>query len=214
MKAELQSAQGRVLTHGLRLVAGLTVALGIGCRGQKFDQPPIHLNPNMDQQWRVDMQEPNPHYTDERGMRMPPAGTVVAGSLEATDAAHTHLHEGLLDGRYTDTLPAGMTLDATFMARGKERFGIYCTPCHNETGRGDGVVVQRGYAPPQSFMEPRLRAFPLGRIVNVLKHGKANMPSYADQVPVQDRWAIASYVRVLQVAQSTPQDLFAAAGGK
>lgn len=196
------------------ITAAMALALLSGCRGQKFEKPPIHLNPNMDQQWRTDLQEPNEHFADKRGARMPVAGTVVSGSLEATDAAQEHLHDGLVDGKFTDTLPAGMAVDAAFLARGKERYGIYCVPCHNETGRGDGIVVQRGYAPPQSFMEPRLRAYPLGRIVNVLKHGKANMPSYADQVPVKDRWAIAAYVRALQVSQSTPRDLFAAAEGK
>lgn len=201
------------MRSSLMTAAALGLLLG-GCRGTKFDDPPVHFNPNMDQQWRVDRQEPDPFFADKRGMRMPPAGTMVSGELEATDAAQEHLHEGIVDGRFTDVLPEGMTLDAALLAHGQDRYQIYCTPCHNLTGRGDGVVVQRGYAPPQSFMEPRLRAYPLGRIVNVLKHGKANMPSYADQVPVRDRWAIAAFVRALQVSQSTPNDLFAKAEGK
>lgn len=187
-----------------------------GCRGSLSSDTPFHINPNMDQQWRTDLQEPNAFFADKRGMRPLVPGTVASGTLEATDEEQQHLHDGVKDGLYSDAFPAAVSgafglvdgkINAKILARGQERFGIYCAPCHSPTGRGEGIVVQRGYPPPQSFLEPRLRAYPLGRIVNVLLHGKNNMPSYADQVPVNDRWAIATYVRALQVAGAAPDEL-------
>ena len=203
------------IVHATLALAG-ALALG-GCRGKISEEPPFHLNPNMDQQWRVDLQEPSEFFKDKRGMRMPVAGTVVSDTLEPTDEAQKHLHEGIKDGLYTDEYPAAVQaqfrmadgkINREILDRGQDRWQIYCTPCHNVNGRGEGIVVQRGYQPPpQSFLEPRLRAYPLGRIVNVLKHGKNNMPAYGDQVPVKDRWALASYLRALQVAQTAPVEL-------
>lgn len=190
-----------------KLIMAAAASMLLGCRGTTSEKPPIHLNPNMDFQWRFDRQEPSEFFKDKRGMRPLGAETVVHGSLSPDEAAHLHLHEGLVDGKFTDALPAGMTVDAALLNRGHDRYQIYCVPCHNDSGRGDGIVVRRGGPAPQSYMEPRLRAYPLGRIVNVLRHGKNNMASYADQIPVADRWAIATYVRALQIAGAPSDDL-------
>lgn len=198
--------------------AAVTVLVGLvlsGCRGRVSTDPPVHLNPNMDNQWRFDRQEPNEFFADNRGMRASLEGTVPHGTLlDGDDSGDRweHLFEGRVAGEWTETLPAGMALDRALLDRGQKRYAIYCVPCHGGTGRGDGVVVQRGYAQPQSFLNERLRAYPLGRIVWTLRHGKDNMPSYAAQVPVEDRWAVAAYVRALQIAQtsgidSIPQDV-------
>jgi mono/diheme cytochrome c family protein len=187
-----------------------------GCRGSISTDTPFKVQINMVQQWRTDFQEPNPFFADKRGMRPGVPGTVVSGSLQATDEEQLHLHEGIKAELYSDAYPAAVQaefglvdgkINEKLLKRGEERFAIYCAPCHSPTGRGEGIIVQRGYPPPQSFLEPRLRAYPLGRIVNVLLHGKNNMPSYSDQVPVADRWAVASYVRALQIAGAAPAEL-------
>jgi len=185
----------------IALVALSMAALFSGCRGATSELPPIHFNPNMDQQWRVDRQEPNDFFADKRGMRPRVVGTMSHGALAETDALQDHLWEGQINGEWTNTLPPGYELTAEMLDRGEERYNIYCTPCHGTTGAGNGMVVQRGYAIPQSFTEPRLRAYPLGRIVYTLKYGAGNMPNYHTQIGVEDRWAIASYVRALQISR-------------
>ena len=88
------------------------------------------------------------------------------------------------------------------LKRGQERFNIYCAPCHGQTGDGQGIVVQRGYLPPPSYHQDRLRKMPDGYIFDVITNGVRNMPSYRHQVPVADRWAIVSYLRALQRSQN------------
>lgn len=192
------------ITIGTLAVAAL---LATGCRGSRSSAPPVHPQLNMDFQWRLDPQEGSEFFTDKRGMRPQVDGTVPHGTLEATDEATEHLYDGRIGEEWTDKFPAGMTLDATMLARGQERYGIFCTPCHGSTGNGDGIVVQRGYVAPQKFTDPRLRSYPLGRVVHVLRHGKDNMPSYAAQIKVEDRWAIAAYLRALQISQAAPANL-------
>ena len=105
------------------------------------------------------------------------------------------------------------------MARGQRRYDIYCTPCHDRTGTGNGIVVERGLVPPPSFHDARIRAMPPGEIYKVISKGVRNMPSYAAQIPVRDRWAITAYVRALQVARGArlsdvPKDIAESKGWK
>ena len=88
------------------------------------------------------------------------------------------------------------------MQRGRERYDIYCSPCHGLTGEGDGMVVQRGYRRPPSFNVDRLRQAPPGHVYDVITNGFGAMPDYAAQIPVRDRWAIAAYIRALQLSQN------------
>lgn len=183
----------------LGALLAVTLGLTTGCRGNKSASPPVHLNPNMDNQQYYEAQEPNPWFPDGRAMRPVVAGTVARGHLKADD--HLHLGRGA-DGRLVDELPAGVTLDAALLDRGQARYAIYCTPCHAGSGYGDGVVMQKGFAvPAPSFHDPRLAAMPLGYFFDVITHGKGTMQPYAAQIPVRDRWAIAAWVRVLQVSQ-------------
>lgn len=202
------------LLNTLALIACCGLA-SLGCRGSKSASPPVHLNQNMDNVWRFDMQEPNDFFTDGRASRPHVEGTVAWGSLHGlSDAEYQHLRDGLgSDGKWTDDLPTGMTLDRTMLNRGEARYQIYCVPCHGAAGYGDGLIVQRGMTPPKSFHEDTLRGYPVGRIVWTLRHGVNNMPSYASQIPVEDRWAIATWVRTLQISQTAPDGL-AAKGGK
>jgi mono/diheme cytochrome c family protein len=173
----------------------LMLALVAGCRGNVSSEAPIRVNPNMFQQERFDTQEPNPWFEDGRAMRPEVPGTVAVGQLNEDD----HLYRGVKDGKPALELP--MRLDRKLLERGRDRFNIYCAMCHDRAGTGDGIVVRKGMLPPPSFADPRLRALPVGQLFQIVSRGVRNMPSYAAQIPVQDRWAIVGYVRALQVAR-------------
>jgi len=137
-------------------------------------------------------------YADRRASRPLPEGTVARGWLRADPK----LSEGK-DGRVLVTaLP--MPLTRELLLRGRERFNIFCAPCHDRTGGGRGMVVRRGYQPPPSLHIERLRDAPVGHFFDVMTNGLGAMPDYASQVPVEDRWAIAAYVKALQLSQYAP----------
>ena len=108
----------------------------------------------------------------------------------------------MVNGKPGETMPFPATREV--LVRGRERFDIYCTPCHSRLGDGNGIVVQRGFRRPPSFHEPRLRQAPLGHFYDVMSNGFGAMPDYAAQVNPRDRWAIAAYIRALQLSQSAP----------
>lgn len=184
-----------------------------GCRGQVSRKPPIHLNPNMDAQQRFDPQEPNPFFSDRRAMRPEVPGTIAVGSLQDDP----HLYGGEVAGAPADTLP--MPINTVLLKRGRERFGIYCTPCHDGTGSGDGIIVRNGMIPPPSFHDAHVRSMSVGQIFQTITRGARTMPPYAAQIPPRDRWAIVAYVRALQLSRDAsldqvPQDVAAARGWK
>ncbi len=181
-----------------------------GCRGTPSAEPPVHLNLNMDFQSRFDPQEANPFFADGRAMRPQVTGTVARGELHEDD----HLYRGMTNGAFATTLP--MPVSAALVARGRERFDIYCAPCHDRAGSGQGLVAQRGIkqgmiAPPD-FHSDRIRAMPVGQLFGIITAGARSMPSYAAQIPVEDRWAVVSYLRALQISRrarlaDVPQDV-------
>lgn len=109
-------------------------------------------------------------------------------------------------GELTETAARAPIVDLALMRRGRERYAIFCTPCHGPTGYGDGPVVQRGYPKAAPFHTDRLRSAPLSHIVAVVTEGIGAMPSYAERIPPADRWAIASFVKALQLAEHFPAD--------
>lgn len=183
--------------------AALLALTAAGCApGAIKREPPLHPIQNMDDLnaagQRFDPQEANAFFADGRAMRPQVAGTVARGSLRVG----SHLHDGkLADGSHAEVLPEGLELTQAFLSRGQERYGIYCAPCHGVAGAGDGAVSQRGFYPPPSFHDPALRAREIGYFYDVIAKGVRNMPAYGNQVPVEDRWAIAAYVRALQLSQ-------------
>ena len=185
------------------LVLGAVVSL-VGCRGDISTEPPIHLNPNMDFQLRYELQEASEFFADGRAMRPQPEGTVARGALKDDE----YLHFGKIDGRFADSLPPSddkgrpIVLDRALVERGQERFNIYCTPCHGPAGLGKGIVVARGMLPPPSFHDERLLAMPLGQLYDIVTHGARNMSGYQYQIPLRDRWAVAVYVRAIQVSRN------------
>lgn len=136
-------------------------------------------------------------FDDGRSARPVVEDTVARGFLDADQRFTT----GKENGQPIATLP--VPLDRALLERGRQRYGIYCTPCHGLTGNGLGVVVQRGYRQPPSFHIDRLREAPVGYFFDVQTKGFGSMLDYAAQIPPGDRWAIAAYLRALQLSQRT-----------
>lgn len=149
----------------------------------------MHDNP------RYEPLEASTFFGDGHSYRMPVANTVARGSLRPDE----HLYTGKIGGQLADTLPVQATPE--LLARGHERFNVFCSPCHGRTGRGDGMVVRRGFRPPPTFHSDRLRSAPVGYFFDVMTNGFGAMQDYSAQVPVPDRWAIAAYLRALQISQ-------------
>ncbi len=188
---------------GVTLVAA--VALVAACRGQSSPDPPIRPIRHMVQQERFDMQEENPFFADRREERPEVPGTVVFGQPREDD----FFYRGVVDGKLAESLP--MALTPQVMQRGRERFNVYCAPCHDRAGTGQSVAAKGLLPPPPSYHQDRLRQQPVGYFYQVISKGVRNMPSYAAQIPPQDRWAIAAYVRALQLSQDAPAEAVPAA---
>lgn len=175
--------------NGLRrALSGLLVLLALGgltgCRQQMAEQPsygPL---------------EPSEFFDDGRSARLPVPGTVARGQLRADE----HFYTGKIGEEASTLYPFEITREV--MTRGRERYEIYCTPCHASSGRGNGIIVRRGFRPTPSLLDPALVARPAGHYVDVIANGFGAMPSYAAQVPPADRWAIAAYIQALQLSQN------------
>lgn len=139
-------------------------------------------------------------FGDARSARPLVEGTIARGQLRE-DA---HLYTGKVNGVLADTFPFPVTAET--LARGRQRFEIFCAPCHGRAGTGEGMVAQRGFKKPPSYHIDRLRLQPPGYFFDVITNGFGAMPDYAAQVPVKDRWAIAAYVRALQLSQHATLD--------
>lgn len=165
-----------------------------GCRQGMYDQA------------KKEPYEASPFFADGTSARPLPAHTVARGSLDRDAAYRLGLDAA---GEPVAELP--VPLDRALLERGRSRFDVYCSVCHGRTGAGDGMVVRRGFPQPPTYHQQRLREAPVGYFVNVMAAGFGRMPSYAVQVPPDDRWAIAAYVKVLQAAEGTPLDELPAA---
>jgi len=161
--------------------------LAAGCRQDMHDQPKYKPLRESD------------FFADKRASRPLVAGTVARGSLREDALLYTGKLES---GMPTDQLPVPVTPE--LLDRGRVQFQTYCTPCHGRTGAGDGMVVQRGFKRPSSYHVNRLRMMPVGYFYDVITNGFGAMSDYSAQVTVKDRWAIAAYVRVLQLSQYAP----------
>jgi mono/diheme cytochrome c family protein len=172
----------------------LLMVLITGCfRGRPSEDPPIHINPNMDDQPKYKAQSESYFFENGSAMREPIPGTVARD--EAYDNPEYYLGKDK-SGNLIDKIPVPVTIQ--LLERGQERFNIYCAPCHSRIGDGKGIVVQRGYMPPPNFHQDNIRAFPDGHIFDVISNGIRNMPTYGHMIPVADRWAIVAYFRALQ----------------
>lgn len=173
------------------------------CRGQLSEKPPVHLNQNMDDQERMEAQEENSFFEDNRSMRDPVEGTVAMGYLKDDPTIHAGTDE---DGEFVEEIPYDVT--RTFLKQGQQQYEVFCTPCHGSTGDGEGIIMrdEYGYVPAPSFHDDRIRELPEGEIYAAITEGVRTMPSYAHQVDVEDRWAITGYIRALQRSQNVPEE--------
>lgn len=156
-------------------------------------------------------------YSDRRSARYPVPGTIPQLDDKNVDKEQLDPNSYFLTGKhgnvYGNELPAGTdqkTVAAT-LERGQERYNIYCQPCHSQLGDGNGMIVQRGYKRPPSFHVQRLKNAPLGWFYDVISNGFGGMPDYAAQVKPADRWAIAAYIRALQLSQNAQENDVASA---
>ncbi len=159
---------------------------------------------------RQDMQD-EPKMVPQRGTRFFATGRSVRPQVEGTVArgqqdAEDYFHTGLIGDQVQDNMPFPVNMQV--LLRGQEQFNIYCTPCHSRVGNGRGMIVERGYKPAGDLVGARILQEPLGHYFDVISHGYGAMPDYAAQINTQDRWAIAAYIRALQLSQhATLQDL-------
>ena len=200
------------------LVTAFVVVLAVsvlGFRGTKFTQPPMDVFPEwafpgMKRQPKPRPQGESNFFADGRADRPLPAGVVSRNPLRNDDA----LYAGKgADGSWVRGFP--VSVDATRMARGKERYTIYCSPCHGAVGDGNGITKQYGMGATPTYHDDRLRKMAEGEIFNTITHGSPNknMQSYADKLLPEDRWAVILYVRALQRAQTgTTADVTTDAG--
>lgn len=167
-------------------------ALLTGCAGSTSRQSPIVIMPDMDFQHRYDPQTDRPFFSDKRASRQPVAGTVPRGMLKADDSYFT----GVVNNQYIGKNPR--TVNEELLRVGQRRYNTYCSPCHDQTGQGRGIVAQRAVWIPTNLQEDRVKQFNDGEIFNVITQGRRSMPAYRFQVTEDDRWAIVAYVRALQ----------------
>jgi mono/diheme cytochrome c family protein len=198
------SAGRRRVLVGLVLTSVL--ALGGCARGCTSSRPPIHLNPSMDDQPKVRSQAASSFFFDGASMRQPVPGTVAIGGLKEDAAFFTGK---AADGQFVAAIPT--PVDEALVERGRQRYVIYCQPCHDARGDGQGILLQRGKVPTATFHQEKILKYTDGQIFDVITNGVGLMPAYRWPIPPADRWAIVAHVRALQrerqaraKAESTP----------
>ncbi|MEP6777570.1 MAG: cytochrome c [Chthoniobacterales bacterium] len=202
------------------VLTGVALVAFLGFRGQKSAGSPIELFPDMVRQPKVRAQAPLGFFADNRGARVPVAGTVpigyempkpefqaAAGTAAkptppplAFSAGTDYYNTGKMGTNWGTGIPIAVTGD--LMERGKQRFNINCAVCHGMTGAGDGIAKQYGLTTVQSLLQERIRTMSDGEIFNTITNGKNTMMSYGPNVNVADRWAIITYLRALQRSQN------------
>lgn len=171
------------------LLMGSTALIALnGCHTDMRDQP------------RYETLEASDFFANGQSARPLVKGTVSRGSMSDDTVFLT----GKSGGEFVAQMP--IEIDATLLARGQERFNIFCAPCHARTGNGDGMIVQRGFRQPPSYHSERLRNVPDGHLFDVMTHGFGAMPRYSAQIEPHDRWAIVAYIRALQLSQNAKLD--------
>ena len=175
------------MTRARLVLLALPLLAPLGCRQEMYDQPKYK-----------DLRRSN-FFDDRRQVRPLPDGTVARGYLREDSRMFAGRDPG---GALVTAFP--MSVDRPLLERGRQRYDIFCSPCHDRTGTGDGMVVRRGYRPPPSFHIARLRDAPVGHLFDVITNGFGAMPDYSSQIDVPDRWAIVAYVRALQLSENAP----------
>ena len=176
-----------------RTLGWLLAAVGtlVVCAGCRLD---MHVQP------RYNPYDPTDFFGDGQSARLPVAGTVPRGDLVL--GPDELLYTGKLNGQPSEAFPFPVTQE--LVQRGRERYDVFCSPCHGYTGDGDGMIVQRGFRHPPSLHDDRLKTSPAGHFFDVITNGFGVMYPYGYRVPPRDRWAIIAYIRALQLSRSVP----------
>lgn len=178
------------------VLAALSILLLAACGTRYSSAPPVEFWYDMARQPKVGAQAQSGFFANRSGTRPPVPGTVALGFLKEDDAFYT----GQQGGFYVNN-PLAITPD--LMARGQERYNIYCAPCHDRTGSGQGIVGIRAQGwVANSLIDQRISAYSDGELFYVVSNGRRSMPGYRWQIPEKDRWAIVAYTRALQRAAS------------
>lgn len=174
-----------------------------GCRGDTSEKPPLHGIRNMFDQPKYKPQSPNRFFADGRAARPLIAQTVAREALETSPVLSLGKNP---DGSWVMRNP--LPIDRTMLERGRQRFNIFCAPCHDQTGSGRGLIASKyqGFPPPPSFHDDRIRLMPDGQVFDIITQGIRTMPSYRSQIPEPDRWAVIAYLRALERSQRTTLD--------
>ena len=192
------------------LILGVGVVLVMliaGKRGDTSRKPPIYIFPDMKRQLKLRPQTANGFFANGLSSQVPPPGTIAqskpmnVGGKEVYPFEDVPVNTGRVPGatNFVDTNP--MPITAGLLTRGQQRFTIYCTPCHGQTGEGNGMVKKFGYLTVRSLHEAVVVRQNDGEIFNTISNGKLTMMGYGPQIPVEDRWAIIAYVRALQLSR-------------
>lgn len=187
----------------LRVTALIAVSgLAMACRGETSAEPPLALERNMFHQQRYNPQARSAFFEDGRTMRKPVEHTIPQEMDPDPEISNGELADG---SGYVMSVPQPVLAQLggleSAAKRGNDRFNIYCRPCHDGAGTGQGTVIKRGMAPPPSLHDDRIRHMPDGQLFATISRGVRNMPAYNYSIPVNDRWAIVSYVRALELSQ-------------
>jgi hypothetical protein len=200
----------RYFLLGFILVCVVVVSVA-GLRGSRSRQPPLYVFPDMDRQMRLRPQTLNTFFADQRSSRPLTPGTIPRSEpirLSASDPGMTAYRfetapvtTGFAAGttNFVENGPIEITMP--FIGRGKERYEIYCTPCHGPLGDANGITRKLGMATVANLHDPRIVSMPDGELFHVITHGRNTMLPYAAQIPVEDRWAIISYLRALHLSR-------------
>ena len=186
-----------LMTRALAFTGLAALLFAAGCRQDMQDQP------------KMIPQRGSDFFADHRGARPQVADTVARGQLHADSYFYTGVVQGANGYREErDAMPSEIPVTMEVLRRGQERFNVYCTPCHSRVGNGLGEIVQRGYKPAANLHDQVRRAQPISHYFYVMTHGYGAMPDYSAQLTPADRWAVAAYIRALQLSQAaTMQDV-------
>lgn len=178
------------IRSGVFLALAAVALLAFACRLDMHDQP------------KYKSYRASEFFSDGMASRIPPEGAVAQGQLREDDL----LYRGRLDGAFAAEYPFPVTREV--LERGRQRFNIFCAPCHSQSGDGRGMIVRRGMTQPPSLHIRRLREAPPGYIFDVVTNGFGNMYSYSSRIEPRDRWAIIAYIQALQLSRNaTPDDV-------
>jgi mono/diheme cytochrome c family protein len=193
----------------LIFLAGMAVVVGIaGFRGHLSRRPPIEIFPDMNRQLKLRPQQPNGFFANGLSSQLPPPGTVARSAPTWTVIGPVYPYEdaplntGRVTGKTNFVATNPLPVTAKLLQHGRERFDIYCAPCHGGLGDGNGVTKKLGLMPAvANLQDKRIVEMTDGEIFNTVTHGKNLMGAYGPIVPVEERWAIIAYLRALQLSQ-------------